>query len=195
MSDSICPSKATVRKDVLNRRNLLNSEEASRKSSKIQDRVIKLEEYLGANVIGIYLPISTEVETLQIINHSLLNKKIVGLPRIEYDNNLCFYRVEDDDLKHNLVTRPIFSIKEPKALKSMLIETIDVLIVPGIAFDKQGARIGYGFGYYDRYMAKKAYKKALGLAYDFQIFDHIPSALSYDQNIDIIVSENQVLVC
>jgi 5-formyltetrahydrofolate cyclo-ligase len=195
MSDSICPSKATVRKDVLNRRNLLNSEEAGRKSSKIQDRVIKLEEYLGANVIGIYLPIGTEVETLQIINHSLLNKKIVGLPRIEYDNNLYFYRVEDDDLKHNLVTRPIFRIKEPKALSSMLIETIDVLIVPGIAFDKQGARIGYGFGYYDRYMAKKTYKKALGLAYDFQIFDHIPSALSYDQNIDIIVSENQVLVC
>jgi 5-formyltetrahydrofolate cyclo-ligase len=195
MSESSFSSKAAIRKDVLIKRNAMNSIESRDKSSKIQNSIICLEIYLAATVIGVYLPIGKEVETWQIINHSLLNNKIVVLPRVESDNNLSFYRVEEDDLKHNLITRPFFGIREPKVLKTKSIKDIDTLIVPGIAFDRKGARIGYGFGYYDKYMAKNRYKKSIGLAYDFQIFDCIPSMNSYDQKIDIIVSENQVLQC
>jgi 5-formyltetrahydrofolate cyclo-ligase len=195
MSDSNFSSKTAIRKEVLNKRNSMNSIDVRNKSSKIQNSVISLEIYLAATVIGIYLPIGKEVETWRIINHSLLNNKIVGLPRVESDNDLCFYRVEEDDLRHNLITRPFFGVKEPKILKSKSIEAIDTLIVPGIAFDRKGARIGYGFGYYDRYMAKNRCKKSIGLSYDFQIFDCIPSMHSYDQKIDIIVSENRVLLC
>jgi 5-formyltetrahydrofolate cyclo-ligase len=195
MSDSNFSSKTAIRKEVLSKRNGMNSIESRNKSSKIQNSVINLEIYLDATVIGIYLPIGNEVETWRIINHSLLNNKILGLPRVESDNDLRFYRVEEDDLKHNLIASPFFGVKEPNLPKSRSIESIDTLIVPGIVFDRKGSRIGYGFGYYDKYMAKNRYKKSIGLGYDFQIFDCIPSMHSYDQKIDIIVSENEVLFC
>lgn len=195
MSDINFSSKTAIRKEVLNKRNGMNSIESRNKSSKIQNSVLSLDIYLDATIIGIYLPIGKEVETWQIIKHSLLNKKIVGLPKVESDNGLCFYRVEEEDLKHNLITSPSFGVKEPNILKSSSIESLDTLIVPGIAFDRKGARIGYGFGYYDKYMAENRYRKSIGLGYDFQIFDCIPSMHSNDRKIDIIVSENEVLFC
>lgn len=188
-------SKSAIRKDVLNTRNAMTSVESDYKSARIQDRVTKLENYLSADIIGIYLPIGKEVGTWQIINHALLKNKKVVLPKVESDNELSFYQVDEDDLKHNLILRVPFGIKEPKGDKSKGVDGIDTLIVPGLAFDRKGARIGYGLGYYDRYMARKKYKKSIGLCYDFQIFDGIPSMHSHDQKIDIIVSENQILLC
>jgi 5-formyltetrahydrofolate cyclo-ligase len=195
MPDSNYSSKSAIRKVVLNTRNAMTVAELHCKSAKIQDKILNLENYLSAEVIGIYLPIGKEVWTWQVISHALLHNKIIVLPRVESDNNLSFYRVDEDEIKHNLTTKDPFGIKEPKGDKSRIVDALDILIVPGVVFDITGSRIGYGFGYYDRYMARKKYKKSIGLCYDFQIFDCIPSIHSHDQKIDIIVSENQILLC
>jgi 5-formyltetrahydrofolate cyclo-ligase len=195
MSDSNNSNKSAIRRDVLKTRNGMTSVDSFYKSTRIQDRIMKLEDYLSADIIGIYLPIGKEVGTWQIINHALLKNKIIVLPKVEPEHDLYFYRVDEDDLKHNLILRVPFGIKEPKGDKSKVVDDIDTLIVPGLAFDRKGSRIGYGLGYYDRYMARKKYKKSIGLCYDFQIFNRIPSMQSHDQKIDIIVSENRILLC
>jgi 5-formyltetrahydrofolate cyclo-ligase len=83
-----------------------------------------------------------------------------------------------------------FGIKEPKAINGN-VDFIDLLIVPGIAFDSHGYRIGYGFGYYDKYLTNKKYSKCFGLAYDFQFIKNRVPAFAYDRKIDALVTESR----
>lgn len=186
--------KNAIRTKLLNQRNLLSAYEVHEKSLKIQDKFVEMIEYTNTNVIGNYLPIGTEVETWRIMKRAFSCKKTVALPKIDY-NNLLFYRIKQKDLAHDLIKCLRFKIKEPIPTRSRKIEKLGLLIVPGIAFDIKGNRIGYGFGYYDRYMAKKTYEKSVGLAYDFQILEHIPSTMSFDKKIDILVSNDRIVFC
>jgi len=186
--------KKAIRANFLNKRNSLSAREVHERSLKIQTKFVEMTEYINTKVIGNYFPIGTEVETWEIMECAFSSKKTVALPRIDY-NNLTFYRTEQNDLAHYLIENPRFKIKEPSPTRPRLIEKIGLLIVPGIAFDTKGNRIGYGFGYYDRYLSKKTYEKSVGLAFDFQILEQIPSTSSFDKKIDILVSEDQVVFC
>ncbi|MBF8303022.1 MAG: 5-formyltetrahydrofolate cyclo-ligase family protein, partial [Candidatus Dadabacteria bacterium] len=73
-------------------------------------------------------------------------------------------------------------------------EDIDLIIIPGIAFDSFGVRIGYGKGYYDRAISKIDIKKRIGLAYDFQVVESIPIE-RYDERVGLIVTETGVIIC
>jgi len=195
MSDSYQKNKHRIRRDLLELRELLDANKARDNSIRIQDRLTAMQEYQSGKIIGSYAPIGMEVETWKIMHHALANKKTLGLPKIEENGSLSFYAIEETDLNDNLVESSRFKLKEPKALEERLIEKLDLLIIPGIAFDTQGYRVGHGFGYYDRYMAQKTYTKSVGLAYDFQILDHNLPKLSYDQKLDFIVTETRTLYC
>ncbi|MDP9197397.1 MAG: 5-formyltetrahydrofolate cyclo-ligase [Thermoproteota archaeon] len=195
MSDSHQTKKHKIRRDLLEQRNLLDANVVCDKSVKVQDRLMGMLEYQTGKIIGSYIPTGMEVKTWKVIRHALANNKTVGLPKIEENNSLSFYSIEEGDLNDNLVESSRFKLKEPKALKSRLIEKVDLLIIPGVAFDTHGYRIGYGFGYYDRYMARKTYAKSVGLAFDFQILNHKVPRFSYDWKLDILVSEDRTLYC
>lgn len=193
VSDPYKVRKTVIRTNLLFQRNSMSAEEVSTRSINIQSNLVKMSDYADSEIIGNYIAIGTEVETFQIMKRAFCSNKIVGLPTVAGDN-LSYYRIQYEDLVDKLITHPRFKIREPIADKSKLIEKIDLLIVPGIAFDIKGNRIGYGYGYYDKYMAKKTYKKAIGLAYDFQILNHVPS-IYFDKKIDIIVSEKRIIFC
>ena len=129
------------------------------------------------------------------MHHSLAKKKTLALPKIEENGTLSFYAIDEADLNGNLVKSSRFNAKEPKALEERLVEKLDLLMIPGIAFDTQGFRLGYGFGYYDRYMAEKTYTSSVGVAHDFQILDHNLPNLSFDQKLDFLVTETRTVYC
>lgn len=195
MSDSCQRNKHAIRRELLKMRELLDANKARDNSFKIQDRLMGLEEYQNGTIIGSYVPIGMEVETWKIMHHALANKKTLALPKIEENGTLSFYAIEEADLNGSLVKSSRFNLKEPKALEERLVEKLDLLIIPGIAFDTQGYRLGYGFGYYDRYMAKKTYNNSVGAAHDFQILDHNLPKLFYDQKLDFLVTETRTVYC
>lgn len=149
----------------------------------IQFRVFLLEEYNKANLVGLYYSIGSEVSTLRLINDAL-NRGILSLPRINA-SNLEFAEVKS----MNDLTLGKYNIMEPK--KDCKIVKPELIIVPGIVFDEYGYRIGYGKGYYDRYLlSNKCY--TIGLAYDFQVLTTIPHE-DNDVRINKIVTDKRIL--
>lgn len=180
--------KSILRKEILHKRNSMNLADVSDKSKLIQENLIRDPEFIRAKSIGLYLPIGSEVETSCIITQVLNLGMILLLPRI-VDHDLRYHIVDQKDFDKDMFDTNKFGIKEPK-LQNSSVDFIDILIIPGIVFDNYGYRIGYGYGYYDRYISNKKFSKCIGLAFDFQfIKSHIP-VFSYDQKIDLLITES-----
>ena len=153
--------KEILRKEFINiRKNIENKKE---KSYEIFKRVINLDEYKNSNTIALYKNLDNEVNTDNLIDYSLSNGKIVTLPRV-VGNNLVFYIIKsiDDNLE-----RSSFGILEPLEDKNNIIDNfkIDLVIVPGVCFDTLKNRIGFGKGFYDRFLEES---KAYGIAICFE---------------------------
>lgn len=187
-------SKNDLRKEMLEKRKLLKNEEVDISSDKIIDTLLKIPAVKLAKNIMLYLSFKNEVNTFKLID--ILNN--------EQKNVIVPYCVEDEkniipsilsNLNHDLVENN-FGLLEPKKdkIKEIPIEEIDIIIVPGVVFDKKGNRIGFGAGYYDRFLKNKKNKTVtIGLCYDFQILDLIPTD-EYDIPLEYIVTEKRVIV-
>ena len=167
---------------MLERRNRLTSHEIAKRSKSIQEFVINSKEFLKAKVVGAYFAFGSEVTTELIITRAKTLGKKIALPRVEEDK-ITFYELSS--IK-SLIRGGRFGILEPSPDGQM--NEIDILIVPGIAFDKKGNRIGYGKGYYDRLLSGKR-TFSIGLAYSFQLVETLPHA-RYDKRMDAIASED-----
>jgi 5-formyltetrahydrofolate cyclo-ligase len=166
---------------MLERRNKLNSLEIAKRSKRIQEFVINSKEFRQAKVIGAYFAFGSEVTTELIIERAKALVKKIALPRVEEDK-ITFYELSS--IKS--LIRGRFGIMEPPPF--MQISEIDILVVPGIAFDKTGSRLGYGKGYYDRLLSGKR-TFSIGLAYSFQLLENLPYD-RYDKRLDAIASED-----
>ena len=179
--------KSLLRKEVLHKRNSMSHFEISTKSKLIQQKLIGSPVFNQSKSIGLYLAIGSEVQTREIINYALDLGKTVLLPRI-MSNDLRFYVVDQKDFEENSFDVNRFGIKEPKIDKPA--DFIDLLIIPGIVFDTYGFRIGYGYGYYDKYLTINKYSKSIGLAYDFQFIKKPIPILPHDRKIDVLITES-----
>lgn len=184
--------KSILRKEVLQKRNSLSNFQIARRSKLIQDKLIGSAEFIESKSIGVYLPIGSEVQTDYIIRNALESDKIVMLPRVII-NELHFFIVEKHDYDHDSFDVNKFGIKEPKKT-NMKLDFIDLLIVPGIVFDSHGYRIGYGYGYYDKFMAQKNFSRSIGLAYDFQVMKNPIPKFEFDKKIDILITDDRIQV-
>lgn len=184
--------KSILRKEVLQKRNSLSNFQIARRSKLIQDKLIGSAEFIESKSIGVYLPVGSEVQTDHIIRNALELDKTVLLPRVII-NELDFFIVEKHDYYHDSFDVNKFGIKEPKKT-NMKLDFIDLLIVPGIVFDSYGYRIGYGYGYYDKFMAEKNFSKSIGLAYDFQVMKNPIPKFEFDKKIDILITDDRIQV-
>jgi 5-formyltetrahydrofolate cyclo-ligase len=166
---------------MLERRNRLTCQEIAKRSKSIQEFVINSKEFLQAKVVGAYFALGSEVTTELIIKRAKTVGKKIALPRVEEDN-IIFYELSS--IKS--LIRGRFGIMEPPPYGQM--SDIDILVVPGIAFDKKGNRLGYGKGYYDRLLSGKR-TFSIGLAYSFQLLENLPYD-RYDKRLDAIASED-----
>ncbi len=191
---SIAEKKDSLRKDVLQKRSRLPFEEIFKISSIIQKRFLGLSELKSARRVALYASFKNEVLTDAIFEYALAHGKEVFFPRVvRGKRGLMFLRVRG---KKDF-TQGSYKIHEPAhdgGLDMAATSLFDgIIIVPGVAFDRNGNRLGYGKGYYDKALdgINKVYLVA-ALAFDFQIVDRIP-AEAHDIKMDKIITESRVI--
>ena len=175
--------KELLRRKYINLRKLIEDKEI--KSKIIIDKLNQLDEFKKARVIALYNSLKDEVHTDLLIKDSL-KEKIVLLPKVEKDN-IAFYQIT----KNEDLIKSSFNILEPIGDINKLYkkEYIDLFIVPGICFDKNKNRLGFGKGYYDRYLCDK--DNTIGICYDEQIVNLLPTN-KYDVKMKKIITDKRV---
>ncbi len=159
--------KQRFRVRMLKKRNSLSAAEASRLADLAQKHAIEMVEFQSARSVGLYYPLGSEVRTDAIARAATEQEKKVSFPRIE-GNVIRFYEYcAGDDLVEGR-----FGVMEP--VPSSPAVSLDLVIIPGVVFDAKGYRIGYGKGFYDRFLAQAAAKFSVGLAYSFQMIEALP---------------------
>ena len=136
-------------------------------SKQVQRNLINDEKFRSARSVGAYSAIGSEVATNLILDEALRLGKRVALPKTQSDG-IRFYEFSKTDE----LTDGRYGIKEPQA--SSQITHLDLIVVPGLAFDRNGHRLGYGKGYYDRYL-RTAKAFTVGLGFSFQLVDVLPT--------------------
>ena len=180
--------KKRIREDFLQKRKRLTLKENLEKSDKISIKVFDTTEYKKAKNVLIYLSLKDEVSTNKIVEDLFSKKKNVYVPKVDLkkdsmeairiDKKTCFYNNK-------------IGISEPVNGEKINKKDIDLIIIPGIAFDYWGHRIGFGNGCYDRFLkGTSAFK--LGVAFDFQIIESIP-AEDHDIKVDMIITDKRVI--
>ena len=190
--------KQTLKSEILEKRNSLSKEEIKIKSNKIKENFCSLPEFKEAKNIMFYVSFNNEADTIETIKELLKNKKKneknIIVPYVEKNNPI----LQLSELKNFSDLEPkTFGILEPKKdkIKKFDANKLDLVIVPGIVFDKQGHRIGYGYGYYDKFLRKlKKGVKKIGFAYEFQLIGKIPQE-RHDVPLDIVITDKRVIRC
>lgn len=157
-----------------------NIKDKQKQDNKIFNKIIKLEEYEQSDLILTYVSLKDEVDTIELIKYSLKNGKKVAVPKCEGDDIVFYYISSFEDLEEGN-----FGILEPKTNESINNFDNSICIIPGVAFDKQNNRIGYGRGFYDRFLEDYNGVK-MGLAYRECICDKIDSEIN-DIKMDKVV--------
>lgn len=188
--------KERIRENMKNRRQAMPPDEAEKKSAGIAFQLSKMSRYRDARSVLFYASKGNEARTKDLIAKALRSGKKVFLPitnMARQELEIAEIRNFDKDLKLGP-----FGIPEPANRTESEHEKIDLAIIPGLAFARNGARVGYGLGFYDKLLSKlkenNSNIKKIGLAYNFQVFDEI-KAEAHDQKIDVIVTETSLIVC
>ena len=179
-----------MRKTVISSRDALSIETRKAKDESILRRLLTLPEFTKAGTILFYASFRSEVDTMQLLRQSLLEGKTVVLPRVDTSStSLVLYSIRSmEDLAPGC-----YGILEPAVNEDRNVHdvSIDLMIVPGVAFDEHCNRLGYGKGYYDRLLfLKKA--PAVALAYEEQILDSIP-ADAHDIKMDKVITDKRII--
>ena len=185
--------KHTIRQQIAGKRNSLAKEEISNKSSKIKNNLYSLPEFKSAKNILFYVSLNSEVDTKAIIKEQLSKKgKKIIVPYVKKGNQI----LQLSEIKNLAELEPkAFGILEPKSefIRKFDPNKLDLILIPGIAFDMNGHRIGYGYGYYDRFLKKlKSNAKKIGLALDFQVVEKIAES-PHDIPVDYIITEKRII--
>ena len=185
--------KEAVRKMMIRRRNDLTLNEVDSLSRKIEENLFSCKDFLNRDYVLYYLSFGKEVRTDSMIEHSLKLGKAVYVPRIIKNKNkleICEIKNLKTDFEFN-----DFGIREPFGVPAALSTKIDAIVVPGVAFDCSGGRIGFGGGYYDKlFVELLGNSLCLGLAYDFQLVDSLYQDV-WDKKVQKIFTEKDTLNC
>ncbi len=187
--------KKLLRQAILTKRDILSLKEKSEKSCAIKRNLFSMQEFKRAKTIALYVSFRSEVETEATIKESLkLGKRVVvPVSRVrEKELQMAYIENFDDDLEMGA-----YEIPEPKTnrLKPVDLDDLDIIILPGSVFDMSGYRLGYGGGYYDRFLQVVGSRvKTIGLAYEIQVVDKVPKE-SHDIPVDWIVTEKRIIHC
>ena len=178
--------KRNIRKEVLMKRSKMKAEEKELKDNIILEKLFETNLYKNARNIFTYISFGDEINTIKLIERALKDNKNISVPKTYRETRTmnaifipCLKELKEN---HMGILEPI---DDSIVIKK---EDIDLIIVPGAVFDKDFNRIGYGGGYYDRYLEDIAYKNnKVVLAYDFQIVDKIEKE-EHDVKVDIILT-------
>ncbi len=195
MTNSTCDIqelRAQLRRRVLKERDSLTPQFRAAASLAITERLWHLPFFAGSRTLFTYVNFRSEPETGTLIRRALAAGKVVTVPYTVIGSHLLACRIEEPDLD----LHPGYcSIPEPDPAKSPPVDTagIDLVLLPGSVFDLQGGRLGYGGGYYDRFLAKEAPKALrIGLAFEKQVVDKLPIE-PHDIPLHLLATEERLL--
>ena len=185
-------TKEEIREKYRKIRAQIPSETRKHADSQIAERLFNRPEYRDARIIYCYMSFKDEADTASIIDESLRLGKQVALPRVSGKRKMEFFFISG---QKDLVTG-FMGIKEPAGycLEASAPSEDALVLLPGLAFDRSGARLGYGGGFYDTYLAKHAGFKKSALAYSAQIAPEIPTE-PVDVKTDMIITEKELIIC
>jgi len=182
--------KEYVRSYFLKRRSRLSPTEIAEKSRLIAENLERLPLYIHAKKLGFYHPVRNEADTMEVFCRTQRTGIEAYFPRVE-GTGLTFHRISH----LNELTPGKFGIPEPDStLPCIAPEELDLILIPGVAFDDSGVRIGYGKGYYDRLLAHIPRERRAALAYSLQISDSLPSGET-DVPLGLVVTESEIIYC
>lgn len=178
-------TKDVIRDEVRKQKRDMTLREIEEESSRILKWLYDSKEYLQADAIYTYVSYNQEVVTHGLIEKALADGKKVAVPKVQGKEMEFYYISSLDDLAvgYQKILEPV-----TKKLADPKLEKYPLMIQPGLAFDKQGNRIGYGGGFYDRYLAKYSQtfcKCALG--FSFQLYEELETE-SFDISMDMVIS-------
>ena len=192
MSKMLLLKKNEIRKKLLNQRRRLSPSKKKKHEIQMLSFLQTWDIFMEASIFHIFLSISDEPETTQIIKFGWETGKKIGVPCVQPDTFELFHSqlnsFEDLRLGELGVLEP-----SPEQRIKLDPENFDLVIVPGIAFDHFGGRLGYGKGYYDRFL-KKTHAFRLALAFDFQLLQTVPTE-THDIPMDGVLTENGIYFC
>ena len=170
-------TKDQLRTTLLRRLKQQKEDARHRSSEAIQRKVFRLTAFRRARTVGCYMALPYEVQTWRMIEEMLSKGKRVVVPVMQpRTRRLLLSEVRDPAME---LVRGRFGVWEPlpRARRPVPLRDVDLLLVPGIAFDRRGHRLGHGHGYFDRFLARvPKTTRTVGLAFRFQLLDRLPTA-------------------
>ena len=179
--------KQKLRKEILEKSDSLIKEEIKEKSKIIKEKLFSSPEFKKAKTICFFVSFNSKVNTYEMIKESIDQGKTICVP-IATDHKLILSKINNFD---ELNKKSKYGILEPQEINEMPKDNVDIIIVPGTVFDKEGHRIGYGKGYYDGLL--KEYKRlSIGICFDLQIIDKVPRD-EWDEQLDKVITEKGIM--
>lgn len=184
-------NKSEIRANILKKRDEIPADVKKEKDHKIHSSFQKTTEYLKAHVLLIYVSFGSEIDTLTLIKKGFDDGKRICVPVADKKTHTI---TPSEILSLEELEPGAYGILEPRSdcIRPVSGEEVDLTLVPGLAFDKNGYRIGYGGGFYDRFFEKYPHGKKIALCYDFQIQESVPIN-QYDIPVEKIISESNAL--
>ena len=204
--DNVSKLKTKIRQEVLSKRRSLTTDDIRDRSGVICRKFVDLKQFQQCKTILIYVSMPGEVQTRNLFQEGFEQGKLMAVPIVQKDGNPLLLSTLSDrhvtelffdetNAKYEKWTKTGFGILEPshETIKSINVSKIDLIIVPGLGFDRTGMRLGFGAGHYDRLLAERRKTTiTISVAFDFQIFSEIPSC-DHDQRVDMIITESEVI--
>ena len=191
MTDLLQQAKALLRQQVLAQREALPSDARRSAELAIEKRVFALAQYQHAKCIMAYMSFGMEMDMTAIVEAAIWSGKKLVLPRVNRaTKTLSLHRVEN---MADLIAG-VWGIREPRAdLPTVTIDAIDLVLMPGVAFDLKGNRLGYGAGFYDKLLAHAdARPTRVAATFDCQLVDAVPTD-AHDQRVHVLITESRTI--
>ena len=182
-----------LRKQILGARDLMGASERHEKSGSAVQNFWSLPQMKHWSTLFIYVNFRSELETLELIQLCLSQGKRVVVPLVDA-SAVSMIPLQIQDPEKDLVPG-YYGIPEPDPQKSRRVAAreIDAAIIPGSVFDINGGRLGYGGGYYDRFLVNDAPQaKRVGFAFEMQVIENVP-VQPHDQPLDILITEKRIV--
>ena len=173
--------KKALRAEIRAKKRAMTAQEIEEKSAALAKAFYETAEYKNAKTIYGYLPYNQEVRTTQMLAHALADGKQVAVPKV-YGDEMKFILLSD----LSQVAKGYAGIPEPIADGPVAADPTALVLMPGLDFDPDGHRLGYGGGFYDKFLAAEPDHPTLALCYDFQMLPHLDTE-SYDIPVDRVL--------
>ena len=173
--------KTELRRRIREKKRAMTPEEIEERSRELGRKFAATEAYRKAKTIYGYMPYNQEVRTVPMLRRALEEGKRVAVPKVYGDDMKFIYL---DDLSQ--VAKGYAGIPEPVADGPVAQDETALVLMPGLAFDPQGHRIGYGGGFYDRFLAQEPHHPTLALCYEFQMQAHLDTE-EFDIPVDTVL--------